>query len=59
MSRDVTPVVAAQVLLRHGMADDVVAGYLARSWRLDDLDCHAALRVAHILLRRQQVHLTR
>jgi hypothetical protein len=39
------------VLLRHGMADDVVAGYLARTWPLDEVGCLDAVRSAHVLLR--------
>jgi len=57
MGRDVAPVVAAEVLLRHGMAEDVVAAYVARTWPLDELECRAALRAAHILLRREQAML--
>jgi hypothetical protein len=54
MGRDVAPVVAAEVLLRHGLAEDVVAAYIARTWPLDDADLGAAMRAAHILLRREQ-----
>lgn len=57
MGRDIAPVVAAEALLRHGMADDVVVGYVARTWPLDEADCRAAVRAAHILLRRGQVQL--
>jgi hypothetical protein len=54
MSRDVAPVVAAEALLHHGLSDDAVIGYIARTWPLDDLDCRAAVDAAHILLRREQ-----
>jgi len=57
MGQDVAPVVAAEVLLRHGMTEDVVAAYVARTWPLDEAECRAALRAAHILLRREQVSL--
>ena len=54
MSRDVAPLVAAEALLHHGLSDDAVIGYIARTWPLDDLDCRAAVDAAHILLRREQ-----
>jgi hypothetical protein len=57
MGRDVAPVVAAEALLRHGMSDDVVVAYVARTWPLDDAECRAAVRAAHILLRRGQATL--
>ncbi len=53
MSRDVAPLIAAEALLHHGLSDDAVIGYLARTWPLDDLDCRAAVDAAHILLRRE------
>ena len=52
-SRDVAPVIAAEALLRHGLHDDEVFAYLARTWSLDDVDCGAAVRAAHVLLRRE------
>ena len=55
MGRDVAPVVTAEILLRHGMADDVASAYLARTWPLDEADCQSAVTAAHILLRREQV----
>ena len=58
MRRDVAPVVTAEVLLRHGMADDVVAGYLARTWPLDEVGCLDAVRSAHVLLRLSRPHST-
>ena len=53
MSRNVAPLIAAEALLHHGLSDDAVAGYLARTWPLDALDCRAAVDAAHILLRRE------
>jgi len=50
VGRDVAPVIAAEALLRHGMHDEEVSGYLARTWSLDDFDCDAAVRAAHVLL---------
>ena len=52
-SRDLAPVIAAQALLRHGLHDHEVLGYVARTWALDDIDCHAAVAAAHVLLRRE------
>ena len=49
MHQDVAPVVAAEALLHHGMSDDVVLGYLARTWPLELFECHVALDAAHIL----------
>lgn len=56
MRRDAAPVVAAKVLLRHGLDDEAIVSYLARSWPLDDHDCRSALDAAHILLRREHPH---
>ena len=52
--RNAAPVVAAEVLLHHGLSDDAILSYLARSWPLDNTDCRSALNAAHILLRREQ-----
>ena len=52
--RDAAPVVAAEVLLHHGLSDDAILSYLARSWPLDRSDFLSALNAAHILLRREQ-----
>jgi hypothetical protein len=54
MSRDVAPLIAAEALLHHGLSDDAVVGYLARTWPLGALDCRAAVNAAHILLRRER-----
>jgi len=52
--RSSAPVVAAEVLLHHGLSDDAILSYLARSWPLDETDRRYALNAAHILLRREQ-----
>ena len=41
-------------LLHHGLSDEAILSYLARSWPLDETDCRSALDAAHILLRREQ-----
>jgi hypothetical protein len=56
MRRDAAPVVAAKVLLRHGLDDDAIVSYIARSWPLDERECRSALEAAHILLRREHPH---
>ena len=56
MRRDAAPVVAAKVLLRHGLDDASIVSYLARSWPLDERDCRSALDAAHILIRREHAH---
>lgn len=48
--------VAATVLLRHGLDDEAIVSYLARSWPIDERDCRSALDAAHILLRREHPH---
>jgi hypothetical protein len=53
--RNAAPVVAAEVLLHHGLSDDAILSYLARSWPLDETDCRSALNAAHILFRREQM----
>jgi len=58
VNHDAAPVVAAEVLLRHGLTDDAIAEWLARTWEIDDHDCHAAVRAAHILLQRAHPHAT-
>ena len=42
-------VIAADSLLRHRLADDVIVGYLARSWPLDERECFAAIDAARRL----------
>jgi hypothetical protein len=54
MSRNVAPVIAAEALLHHGLSDDAIVGYIARTWPLDEHDCRAAVLAAHILLRRER-----
>jgi hypothetical protein len=53
-THDLAPVIAAQVLLRHGMSEDLVQEYVARTWPLEPDDCHAAIEAARLLLRREQ-----
>ena len=52
--RDAAPVVAAEMLLHHGLTDDAILSYLARSWPGDRGDFRSALNAAHILIRREQ-----
>jgi len=52
MSRNIAPVIAAEALLHHGLSDEAVAAYLARTWPLEAVDCRSAVDAAHILLRR-------
>jgi len=59
MARDVAPLVAGEALLRHGLDDDRIIEYLARTWALDEIDCVAAVEAAHILVRREHPHDTR
>jgi len=54
MARDVAPVIAAEALLHHGMSDDVIAAYVARTWPLDEKQCVEAVAAAHVLMRREQ-----
>ena len=56
VNRDVAPVVAAEVLLRHGLADDRIVEYLARTWALDEIDCVSAVAAARVLIRREHPH---
>jgi hypothetical protein len=53
MHRDAAPVIASEVLLRHGFSDELILAHIARQWPLDDAECQAALRAAHMLLRRE------
>jgi len=53
MACDVALVAAAEALLRHGIDDDRIIEYLARTWALDEIDCLAAVEAAHILVRRE------
>jgi hypothetical protein len=47
------PIVAAQTLLRHDLADDWIIGYLSRTWALDDRHCYAALETARFLIQQE------
>ena len=54
MAHDVAPVVAAERLLHHGMPDDLILRYLARTWSLNGVEQRDAIAAAHLLLRREQ-----
>jgi len=58
VNQDAAPVVAAEVLLRHGLDDDKIIDHLTRTWELDQHDAEAALRAAHVLLKREHPHAT-
>jgi hypothetical protein len=53
MASRTTPVIYARVLLRHGLADDVVASYVARTFALDDRRCNATLEAARLLVQQE------
>ena len=53
MVHNVAPVIAAERLLHHGLADDVIAAYLARTWSLTAIEQRDAIAAAHILVRRE------
>ncbi len=53
MKRYAAAVVAAEVLIRHGMGDDEVAAYVARTWPLDEGEARSVVEAAHVLLRRE------
>jgi len=53
MAKDSAPIVAARVLLEHGLADDVIIGYVARTWALDDRHCDATIAAARFLLEQE------
>jgi len=53
MVSDSAPIVAAQVLMRHGFADDVISGYVARTWPLKEHECNAALATARFLAQQE------
>jgi hypothetical protein len=53
MVSDSAPIIAAQVLMRHGLADDVIAGYVARTWPLDERQCDAAVATARYLAQQE------
>ena len=53
MAPNDAPIVTAQALLRHDLADDWIIGYLARTWTLDDRHCHAALKTARFLIQQE------
>ena len=54
MGRNVAPVIVAHVLLTLNAPDDVATDYLASRWPLNDIDVHAAVAAAHVLVRRDR-----
>ena len=56
MTRNFAPVVAAEVLLRHGLSDQKVLAFVASTWDLDQTDARDAVSAAHVLLRREHDH---
>ena len=55
MERDLAPVITARGLLAQGVDDDLVSEHVASIWPLNDVDVHAAVAAAHVLLRRSEV----
>src|SRR5262245_6261188 len=53
MASNTTPVLFAHVLLRHGLADDVVLSYVARTFAFDPRRCNATLEAAQLLVRQE------
>ena len=53
MATNAAPVIYARVLLRHGLADDVVARYVARTFAFDHRRCNATLEAAHLLVEQE------
>ncbi len=61
MAPNEAPIVTAQVLLRRGLADDVIRRHLTHTWPLDDRHCDAAIETARFLIHqedaaRERVH---
>ncbi len=54
MAYNVAPVIAAERLLHHGMADELIVAYLARTWSLTAIEQRDAIAAAHVLVRREQ-----
>jgi hypothetical protein len=50
VTSEVAPVVAAEILLRHGFDDDRTAAYLLRTWPFDE---NAVVEAAHVLVQRE------
>jgi hypothetical protein len=48
-----TPVRYARVLLQHGLADDVVVRYVARTFGFDARHCDATLNAARLLVQQE------
>jgi hypothetical protein len=47
------PVIYARVLLQHGLADDVVVRYVARTFSFDARRCDATLTAARLLVQQE------
>jgi hypothetical protein len=56
MHLDAAPVIAGEVLLKHGFSDELICAHLARQWPLDETERQAALRAAHMLVRRENLN---
>jgi hypothetical protein len=50
--RDISPVVAAQALLAHGVAVSAVLAYVQRTWGLSEVDAGAASAAGRLLVGR-------
>ena len=50
--RDLSPVVAAQALLAHGVAVGAVLAYVQRTWGLSEVDGRAAIAAGRLLVGR-------
>ena len=55
MASNATPVMYARVLLQHGLADDVVVSYVARTFAFDPRRCTATLTAARLLVQQEAV----
>ena len=53
MSRDLAPVVAAEVFIHHGLDKERNIENLARTRDLDEADAVAAVHAAHVLIQRE------
>jgi hypothetical protein len=55
MGTDLAPVITARGLIAQGVDDELVATHVATIWPLNDVDVHAAVAAAHVLLRRSPI----
>ncbi len=53
MGPNAAPVLYARVLLQHGLADDVVERYIARTFAFDHRRCDATLAAARLLVKQE------